>query len=60
MPELPEVETIKRSLAVNQGASKIRVELIREDIIRKREFEPEAVHGALIQKVARRGKYLII
>ncbi|NLO21825.1 MAG: bifunctional DNA-formamidopyrimidine glycosylase/DNA-(apurinic or apyrimidinic site) lyase [Syntrophomonadaceae bacterium] len=60
MPELPEVETIKRSLAVNQGASMIRVELIREDIIRKREFEPEAVHGALIQKVARRGKYLII
>jgi formamidopyrimidine-DNA glycosylase len=60
MPELPEVETIKRSLAVNQGASVLRVEVIRGDMIKKRDFEPQAVYGTPIQKVGRRGKYLIL
>lgn len=60
MPELPEVETIKRALAVNQGASIIRIEVVRGDMIRKREFEPEAVLGIPIQRVGRRGKYLIL
>lgn len=60
MPELPEVETIKRSLALNQGASVSHIEVIRQDMIRKREFEPEAVHGAPIKRVGRRGKYLIL
>ncbi len=60
MPELPEVETIKRSLAINKGARISRIEVIRPDIIRIRDFEPEAVHGLTINSFRRRGKYLII
>ncbi len=60
MPELPEVETIKKSLAVNEGARISKIEIIRPDIIRTRDFEPEAVHGLTIDSFRRRGKYLII
>ncbi len=60
MPELPEVETIKRSLAANEGARISKIEIIRPDIIRIREFEPEAVHERTIDSFKRRGKYLIM
>ncbi len=60
MPELPEVETIRRSLAVNEGARISKIEIIRPDIIRIRDFEPEAVQGMTIHCFQRRGKYLII
>lgn len=60
MPELPEVETIKRNLAINQGARVSHIEVIRQDMIRTRDFEPEAVLESPIQRVGRRGKYLII
>ncbi|KUG03887.1 formamidopyrimidine-dna glycosylase [hydrocarbon metagenome] len=60
MPELPEVETIKRSLAVNEGARISKIETIRPDIIRVKDFEPEAARGLAINRFQRRGKYLII
>ncbi len=60
MPELPEVETIKRSLAVNEGARISKIEILRPDIIRIKDFGVEAVQGLTINSIRRRGKYLII
>lgn len=60
MPELPEVETIKRSLQTNKGASIIKTEIIRPDIIRIRDYEPEFIQGLTIIDFKRRGKYLLI
>lgn len=60
MPELPEVETIKRSLAVNEGVLIVDTQVVRPDIIKSKEFEAEAVHGMTIKKISRRGKYLVI
>jgi formamidopyrimidine-DNA glycosylase len=60
MPELPEVETIKRSLRPNKGARITRIEIIRPDIIKKAEYDPEIAEGMVIADFNRRGKYLII
>jgi len=60
MPELPEVETIKRSLQANKGARIIKTEIIRPDIIRLRDYEPEFIQGLVIMDFKRRGKYLLI
>jgi formamidopyrimidine-DNA glycosylase len=60
MPELPEVETIKRSL---QSITKTRIKDLkvnRYDIIRQKDYEPEDLYGQYIADVSRRGKYLII
>jgi len=38
MPELPEVETIIRSLQTNVGANINNIEIRREDILRLEEF----------------------
>lgn len=60
MPELPEVETIRRSLLGNIGASIAKIEIIREDIIRKQDFLPEELLGKTLTQIKRRGKYLIL
>lgn len=62
MPELPEVETVKRGLApAMEGARIVRLELRRKDL---RFPFPEGlsqdVEGKTIEALARRAKYLLI
>jgi formamidopyrimidine-DNA glycosylase len=62
MPELPEVETIRRGLALRiSGRQIVRAELRRPDL--RRPFPPmlaERLQGARIGALARRGKYLLV
>src|SRR5205807_993955 len=62
MPELPEVETVRRGLALKMtGRSIARAELRRPDL--RRPFPPmlaERLDGARIGELARRGKYILI
>jgi formamidopyrimidine-DNA glycosylase len=62
MPELPEVETVRRGLALKMTGRKIvEAELRREDL--RRPFPPmlaRTLTGAKIGALARRGKYILI
>ena len=62
MPELPEVETIRRGLALRvSGRRIVRAELHRPDL--RRPFPPmlaKRLKGARIGALARRGKYILI
>ena len=62
MPELPEVETVRRGLALRMtGRRIVRAELRRPDL--RRPFPPmlaERLDGARIGELKRRGKYLLI
>ncbi len=62
MPELPEVETVRRGLALKMSGRRIvRAELRRPDL--RRPFPPalaERLDGARIGALARRGKYILI
>src|SRR5215831_4789070 len=62
MPELPEVETVRRGLALKiSGRRILRAELRRADL--RRPFPPtlaERLHGARIGALGRRGKYILI
>jgi formamidopyrimidine-DNA glycosylase len=62
MPELPEVETVRRGLALKMtGHQIVRAELRREDL--RRPFPPmlaQRLTGAAVGKLKRRGKYLLI
>jgi formamidopyrimidine-DNA glycosylase len=62
MPELPEVETVRRGLALRMtGRRIVRAELRRPDL--RRPFPPmlaERLDGARIGDLARRGKYILI
>jgi formamidopyrimidine-DNA glycosylase len=62
MPELPEVETVRRGLALRiSGRRIVRAELRRQDL--RRPFPPmlaERLDGARIGGLARRGKYILI
>jgi formamidopyrimidine-DNA glycosylase len=62
MPELPEVETVRRGLALKiSGRRIVRAELRRLDL--RRPFPPalaERLHGARIGALGRRGKYILI
>ncbi len=60
MPELPEVETIRRSLLENVGAVIKDIEFRRTDIIKAQDYEPAGVIGQHIREIRRRGKYLIM
>lgn len=60
MPELPEVETIKNSLQKIISARIERIELLRDDIVRIRDFEPGDLCGQGISAISRRGKYLLL
>ena len=59
MPELPEVETISRSMAVNVGAQVTHMEFRRMDIIRLQDFDPAKLEGKAIKAIYRRGKFLV-
>lgn len=58
MPELPEVETIRSCLECHQGSQIVKVEVKRQDIIRRADFEIRDLIGLYIKQVKRRGKYL--
>jgi len=62
MPELPEVETVRRGLALKMSGRRIlRAELRRSDL--RRPFPPALaarLDGALIGTLGRRGKYILI
>ena len=62
MPELPEVETVRRGLALKMSGRRIvRADLRRADL--RRPFPPalaERLDGALIGSLARRGKYILV
>jgi formamidopyrimidine-DNA glycosylase len=62
MPELPEVETIRRGLALKMtGRQIVRAELRRPDL--RRPFPPlldRRLTGARVGQLGRRGKYLLI
>ncbi|HZK91482.1 MAG TPA: bifunctional DNA-formamidopyrimidine glycosylase/DNA-(apurinic or apyrimidinic site) lyase [Stellaceae bacterium] len=62
MPELPEVETVRRGLALKMtGRRIVSAELRRQDL--RRPFPPMLTHtltGAKIGALARRGKYILI
>jgi len=62
MPELPEVETVRRGLALRMsGRQIVRAELRRPDL--RRPFPPDLgdrLHGARIGELSRRGKYILI
>lgn len=60
MPELPEVETITRTLAVLIGSSIHRFRIERDDIIRQRDFSQDDLEGCKLQAVRRRGKFIVI
>src|SRR5438105_13493219 len=62
MPELPEVEPVRRGVALRRtGRRIVRAELRRPDL--RRPFPPmlaERLDGARIGELARRGKYILI
>src|SRR5260370_20148986 len=62
MPELPEVETVRRGLALKMSGRRIlRAELRRPDL--RRPFPPALaarLDGARIGALGRRGKYILI
>lgn len=63
MPELPEVETVRRAIApVLEGAQLEKVEIRDPRLVRP--FDPDIVAGDLVgervAEVGRRGKYLIV
>src|SRR5713226_9353213 len=62
MPELPDVETIRRGLALRiSGRHIVRAELRRPDL--RRPFPPmlaTRLEGARIGALSRRGKYLLV
>jgi formamidopyrimidine-DNA glycosylase len=62
VPELPEVETVRRGLAPHmQGAKIARLELRRKDLrFAFPDQFAERVHGATVAALSRRAKYLLI
>lgn len=60
MPELPEVETIRRSLQTIIGAKIREIKINREDIVRLSNFSPETLYGQSLKEIVRRGKFLVL
>lgn len=60
MPELPEIETIVRSLQPLVGQKIELLEIINPVILKQQDFPPQELRGKTISCIARRGKFLII
>lgn len=63
MPELPEVETVRRGLAERVAGRRVEsVEVGRERVVRRtsREELVAGLTGAVVERADRRGKYLIL
>ncbi|MDO4540372.1 MAG: bifunctional DNA-formamidopyrimidine glycosylase/DNA-(apurinic or apyrimidinic site) lyase [Syntrophomonadaceae bacterium] len=59
MPELPEIETIRRNMLEHRGRQILSAELLREDILRRRDYEADWLAGQSLRDFRRRGKFLI-
>lgn len=59
MPELPEIETIRRGMEINVGAKIVGIDINREDIIKLKVYPPDLILNKKITAISRRGKYLI-
>lgn len=60
MPELPEIETIVRTLQPLVGQKINRLEIVNPVILKAQEFPPQELRGKMISCITRRGKFLII
>lgn len=60
MPELPEVETIKRSLEPVCGRRVVEVIEVNPVVVKRRDFSASSLVGCVLKQVARRGKYLVL
>lgn len=61
MPELPEVETVRLSLErLILGLPIKRYEVMRDDFVQHGLAHARALNGAVIEKVARRGKFIAL
>jgi formamidopyrimidine-DNA glycosylase len=60
VPELPEVETIVRSLQPLVGQEITRLEIITPVIVKQEDFSARELWGKTIARISRRGKFLII
>jgi formamidopyrimidine-DNA glycosylase len=63
MPELPEVETVRRGLAEHLvGRRVVRTEVGRERVVRRtsRDAVIGGLTGAVVERAERRGKYLLL
>ena len=60
MPELPEVETVARSLQPLVGQKIMRLEIINPVIVKQQDFSPRELWGKTVTRITRRGKFLII
>ncbi|MGE5543944.1 MAG: bifunctional DNA-formamidopyrimidine glycosylase/DNA-(apurinic or apyrimidinic site) lyase [Bacillota bacterium] len=60
MPELPEVETIVRSLQPLVGQKIKELEIVNPVVLKQQEFPPPKLRGKTIAKIMRRGKFLIV
>jgi len=59
MPELPEVETIKRTMAKYRETKIVGIDVLRSDVIRLEDFPIKTLHDKTIKEVYRRGKFLV-
>ncbi|NLB88894.1 MAG: hypothetical protein GX790_06660 [Syntrophomonadaceae bacterium] len=59
MPELPEVETIRRGMEPNIGAKIINIINNRPEVVKSKDYEPTKLYHQPIKEVLRRGKFLI-
>jgi formamidopyrimidine-DNA glycosylase len=58
MPELPEIETIRRSMLEVAPGPIRSLTIRRPDIVRQQDFPPERLTGKTWQEIRRRGKFL--
>lgn len=59
MPELPEIETIRRSLLSNVHAAVVQLEILHPAVLRRQDYDPRELCEQPIQDIARRGKFLV-
>ncbi|MGI5920742.1 MAG: bifunctional DNA-formamidopyrimidine glycosylase/DNA-(apurinic or apyrimidinic site) lyase [Syntrophomonadaceae bacterium] len=60
MPELPEVETIRRSLAPSVGSRITGIDVFKPEVIRRQDYPAADIYGEPLDDVGRRGKFLLL
>ncbi|NLB18477.1 MAG: bifunctional DNA-formamidopyrimidine glycosylase/DNA-(apurinic or apyrimidinic site) lyase [Syntrophomonadaceae bacterium] len=60
MPELPEIETIVRSLQPLIGQRIEQLDVINNVVIKQQDYLPGELRGQTIRRISRRGKFIII
>lgn len=59
MPELPEIETIRRSVLCNLDAVIDRIEVLHPGVLRRQDYDPQELCGQPVRDITRRGKFLV-